>query len=82
MIKGAEPARGVLGRRRFVGALAAVAVTGPAGCGTQDTQDRPEAGTASTPARAASTGSAGVRRRWAVGAVWVGRVLGTPSSSR
>ncbi|GAA2665105.1 lactonase family protein [Streptomyces vastus] len=54
MSKGAEPARGALGRRRFVGALAAAAVTAPAGCGTQDTQDRPGAGTTSTPARAAS----------------------------
>jgi 6-phosphogluconolactonase (cycloisomerase 2 family) len=54
MSKGAEPARGALGRRRFVGALAAAAVAAPAGCGTQDTQDRPEAGTTSTPARATS----------------------------
>ncbi|MFG2026372.1 lactonase family protein [Streptomyces sp. NPDC048825] len=54
MSKGVEPARGALGRRRFVGALAAAAVTAPAGCGTQDTQDRPEAGTTSTPARATS----------------------------
>lgn len=54
MSKGVEPARGALGRRRFVGALAAAAVTAPAGCGTQDTQDRPEAATTSTPARAAS----------------------------
>ncbi|MFE9642971.1 lactonase family protein [Streptomyces sp. NPDC006365] len=54
MSKGAEPARGALGRRRFVGALAAAAVTAPAGCGTQDTQDRPQAGTTSTPARATS----------------------------
>ncbi|GGL01914.1 lactonase family protein [Streptomyces flaveus] len=56
MGKGAEPARGALSRRRFVrvGALAAAAVTAPAGCGTQDTQDRPEAATTSTTARAAS----------------------------
>ncbi|MER5224403.1 lactonase family protein [Streptomyces flaveus] len=56
MSKGAEPARGALSRRRFVrvGAFAAAAVTAPAGCGTQDTQDRPEVGTTSTPARATS----------------------------
>lgn len=57
MGKGAEPARGALSRRRFVrvGALAAAAVTAPAGCGTQeDTPDRPEAATTSTPARATS----------------------------
>ncbi|NGO06848.1 lactonase family protein [Streptomyces sp. HC44] len=44
MSKGAEPARGVLSRRRFVGALAAAAVTAPVACGTED-QPEPEAAT-------------------------------------